>query len=121
MANLGMDNKGAIAWTARLGDSPGVLAIVFRGPVASAGERVLIRATSDTEFRAVDSDSGKLLWRIDWPAAEFATPSIYQPGGWGFVVIASVGGEPGRKSGSAYRCYALPIKPRANEAPSMKP
>jgi quinoprotein glucose dehydrogenase len=110
-------NTGKLLWKEPLGDYPelkakGIHAGTenYGGPVVTAGGLLFIAATKDGKFRALNKQSGKLLWETDLPAAGFATPSIYEVNGKQYVVIACGGGKLKTKSGDAYVAFALPDK-----------
>lgn len=108
-------NKGELVWKIPLGDYPealelglsGLGAENYGGSVVTAGGVVFIGATPDSQFRAFDSATGKLLWQTTLPAAGFATPTIYEASGRQLVVIAAGGGKLNQPSGSLYIAYGL--------------
>jgi quinoprotein glucose dehydrogenase len=81
------------------------------GSVATRSGLLFIAATVDSEFRAFDSATGRILWRSRLPAGGQATPMTYlsPASGRQFVVIAA-GGHPAMRSvpGDAIVAYALP-------------
>lgn len=109
-------NTGEYRWRIPLGEhselrKPGAAdtgAEQYGGPIVTAGGLVFIAATMDEKFRALDKDTGKLLWQTTLPAAGYATPSTYMVDGRQYVVIAAGGGKLGTKSGDAYVAFALP-------------
>jgi len=80
----------------------------YGGPIVTAGGLVFIAATQDSKFRALDSETGKILWEATLPAPGFATPATYAVRGKQYVVIAAGGGKLGAKSHDAYVAYSLP-------------
>jgi quinoprotein glucose dehydrogenase len=116
-------NRGEIAWQIPLGDVPelskrGVPQTGtenFGGSIVTAGGLVFIGATKDRKFRALDKDTGKILWETQLEAGGNATPSSYEARGKQYVVIAAGGGfgnrAPERQdtvAGDAFVAYALP-------------
>jgi quinoprotein glucose dehydrogenase len=61
-------------------------------PVVTAGGLLFIGTSSDRKFRARDTDTGKVLWEYDLPAASEGVPAVYTVGGREYVVIP-VGGD----------------------------
>ncbi len=62
------------------------------GPVVTGSGLLFIGTSSDRKFRARDTDTGKVLWEYDLPAASEGVPAVYEAGGRQFVVIAVGGG-----------------------------
>lgn len=70
-----------------------------------------IAATMDNEFRAIDTDTGKILWSYRLPKGAFSSPMTFKlsPEGRQYVVIAAGGhGALGQKAGDAVFAFALP-------------
>ncbi|HEX6224648.1 MAG TPA: PQQ-binding-like beta-propeller repeat protein [Chryseolinea sp.] len=109
-------NKGEIKWQVPLGEYkelkekgvPATGAENYGGPVATDGGVIFIAATRDEKFRALDKETGKIVWEYDLPAAGYATPAVYEVDGKQFVVIACGGGKSGTKSGDSYLAFSLP-------------
>jgi quinoprotein glucose dehydrogenase len=109
-------NTGEYLWRVPLGEYPELTAKGvpitgtenYGGPLVTAGGVVFIGATKDEQFRAFDARTGKELWKIQLPAAGYASPSTYEVDGRQYVVIACGGGKVGTKSGDAYMAFALP-------------
>lgn len=103
---------GTIKWQVPLGDIPFVHTNLgmpaLGGPVATASGLVFIGATLDNQFRAFDTDTGKLLWQVSLPAGGQATPMTYMAAGRQFVVIAAGGYKDASKRGDYLVAYALP-------------
>ena len=77
------------------------------GPIVTAGGLVFIAATLDRNFRAIDVETGRILWTAPLPAGGKATPMTYASGERQFVVIAAGGG--GRFGrGDSIVAFALP-------------
>ena len=108
-------NKGEIKWQVPLGEFKELTAKGvpptgtenYGGPVATEGGLIFIAATRDEKFRALDKETGKVLWEYELPAAGYATPSVYEVDGKQFVVIACGGGKSGTKSGDSYLAFSL--------------
>jgi quinoprotein glucose dehydrogenase len=110
-------NKGAIVWQVPLGTYPQLEAKGYPptgtfnmgGPIVTAGGLVFIGGAMDERFRAIDSDTGQVLWQYQMNAGGYATPATFEVRGRQYVVIAAGGGgKPETKSGDAYYCFALP-------------
>ena len=69
---------------------------------------IFIAATKDEMIRAIDEQTGKVLWQSKLPAGGYATPATYLAQGRQFLVIACGGGKMGTRSGDAYVAFALP-------------
>ena len=109
-------NTGEYKWRVPLGEFPELTAHGvpptgtenYGGPVVTAGGLVFIAASKDEMIRAIDRDTGKVLWAAKLPAGGYATPATYEVEGRQFVVIACGGGKMGTRSGDAYVAFALP-------------
>jgi quinoprotein glucose dehydrogenase len=109
-------NTGEYRWRIPLGEHPELVERGFGvtgteqygGPIVTRGGLLFIAATEDAKFRALDKDSGKLLWEATLPAPGFATPCTFAVNGKQYVVVAAGGGKLGSKSSDAYVAYALP-------------
>ncbi|MEP6949154.1 MAG: PQQ-binding-like beta-propeller repeat protein [Ginsengibacter sp.] len=110
-------NSGELVWKIPLGEYPALAAKghpntgtqLFGGGIVTAGGLVFIGASQDEKFRAIDKNTGKVLWEYQLPAGGYATPSTYEVDGKQYVVIAAGGG--GRqltKAGDYYIAFALP-------------
>ena len=78
------------------------------GPLATAGGLTFIAATQDAHLRAFDSETGKVLWQTELPAAAQATPMTYVWKGKQYVVISAGGhGKLGTKLGDAVVAFGL--------------
>jgi quinoprotein glucose dehydrogenase len=91
-------NSGEIVWEVPLGVVAGLNSETgapnLGGSIATAGGLVFIGATTDSRFRAFDSQTGKQLWVADLAASAHATPVTYigKKSRKQFVVIAAGGG-----------------------------
>ena len=63
----------------------------FGGPITTAGGVTFIAATMDSHLRAVETESGRELWKAALPAGGQATPMTYVWKGKQYVVIAAGG------------------------------
>jgi len=61
------------------------------GPIATAGGLVFIAAAMDQKLRALDIQTGELLWEYELPAPGMAVPITYEAGKRQYVVIAAGG------------------------------
>ncbi len=79
------------------------------GNMVTRGGLIFIGATADDYLRAIDVNTGKVIWRARLPAGGNATPMSYSQGGRQYVVIAA-GGHAGlgTKTGDYVVAYALP-------------
>ncbi|WP_425637034.1 PQQ-binding-like beta-propeller repeat protein [Algoriphagus yeomjeoni] len=108
-------NTGKKKWQVPLGEIDSLSAQGFAptgtenygGPVVTAGGVLFIAATKDEKIRALDKETGKILWEAKLPASGHATPAVYEMNGKQFLVIACGGGK-GTKSGDAYVAFTLP-------------
>lgn len=116
-------NTGKYLWKLPLGNYPELAAKGepdtgtenYGGPVVTAGGLLFIGATVfDSTFRAFNSTTGELLWKVKLPFAAIATPATYMVNGKQYVVVASGGGKfhesPGGKvpTGGMYVAFVLP-------------
>ena len=110
-------NSGEIIWRTPLGEFPELVdkghpntgTQLFGGGIVTAGGLVFIGASKDEKFRAIDKETGTMLWEYQLPAGGYATPATYEIDGKQFVVIAAGGGGlQATKSGDYYIAFALP-------------
>jgi len=79
------------------------------GPVITASGLIFVAATMDSDIRAFDEHSGKLLWQYKLPAGGQATPMTYAIGGRQYLVIVAGGhGSLGTPRGDYVIAFALP-------------
>jgi quinate dehydrogenase (quinone) len=83
---------------------------VMGGPVATAGGLVFFAGTYDYYLRAIDSATGKELWKGRLPVGAQATPMSYVSPKTGrqFVVIAAGGARQSPDRGDYIVAFALP-------------
>jgi len=109
-------NTGEYRWRIPLGEFAALtvrgMAITgteqYGGPIVTRGGLIFIAATQDARLRALDKNSGRVLWEAMLPAPGYATPSTFAVGGKQFVVVAAGGGKLGSKSTDAYVAFSLP-------------
>jgi quinoprotein glucose dehydrogenase len=109
-------NTGNYLWRVPLGEYPELTAKGvpvtgmenYGGPVATAGNLLIIAATKDGMIRAFDKRLGKILWQARLPACAFATPSTYMVGDRQYLVVACGGAKLGTAPGDSYMAFALP-------------
>ena len=111
---------GRIVWQVPLGSTEGVtpwpLVRDFGmpgmgGPIATAGDLVLVGAAIDSYFRAFDIETGRELWKYKLPAGGQATPMTYRAGKdqRQYIVISAGGhGALGTSRGDYLIAFALP-------------
>jgi quinoprotein glucose dehydrogenase len=80
----------------------------YGGPLVTASGLIFIAASRDEQFRAIDKETGKVLWTAQLPAAGYASASSYSVDGKQYVVIACGGGKLNTKSGDKFVAFALP-------------
>jgi quinoprotein glucose dehydrogenase len=79
------------------------------GSIATRGGVTFIAAGQDQYFRAIETRTGRELWKANIPAGGNATPMTYQAGGRQYVLIAAGGhAGAGTKLGDYILAYALP-------------
>jgi len=121
-------NAGTIRWQIPLGVVPELAAKGFNAtgsqfpkvsPVLTAGG-LIFTGTRDRKVRAIDSDTGKVLWEAEVGAALEGMPAIYQVQGREYVVFCAAGqattythSVPGHPASDApipgaYVAFALP-------------
>jgi quinoprotein glucose dehydrogenase len=121
-------NTGTIRWKIPLGVVPQLAAKGFTdtgsqfpkvGPVVTAGG-LIFTGTRDRKVRAIDSDTGKVLWEAEVDAALEGMPAVYEEQGREYVVFCaaaqattythSVPGHPASQAPipGAYVAFALP-------------
>jgi glucose dehydrogenase len=94
-------SSGEIAWRSVLGRIEALEAIGVRdtgspnlgGSIATAGGVVFIGAANDSQFRAFDSKTGKLLWQTKLEASRHTSPISYMGrDGRQYVALMAAGG-----------------------------
>ncbi len=80
------------------------------GSIATRGGVTFIGATQDQYVRAIETRTGRELWKANLPAGGNATPMTYEAGGRQYVLIAAGGhAGVGTKLGDHILAYALPV------------
>jgi quinoprotein glucose dehydrogenase len=114
-------NEGTIKWKMPLGDVPELAAKGFKdtgsvfpkvGPVVTAGG-LIFTATRDREVRALDEDTGKVLWERELDTALEGIPAVYEINGREYLVVCAAAEaelKPARqgKIHGAYVAFSLP-------------
>lgn len=114
-------NKGTIKWSIPLGDVPDLASKGITdtgsmfpkvGPVVTAGG-LIFTGTRDGKVRAIDEDTGKVIWEKQLNAAIEGIPAVYQANGREYVVFcaAAVSDVHARTKAAvhgAYVAFALP-------------
>jgi glucose dehydrogenase len=114
-------NEGSIKWKIPLGEVPELAAKGFTntgthypkvGPVVTAGG-LIFTGTRDRKVRALDVDSGSVLWEHQLDAALEGMPAVYAIDGRQYIVFcasAQVGLTPATQQEirGAYVAFALP-------------
>ncbi|HEY1891227.1 MAG TPA: pyrroloquinoline quinone-dependent dehydrogenase [Steroidobacteraceae bacterium] len=103
---------GTIKWQVPLGDTPFIHLNLgmpgLGGPIVTRSGLAFIAATLDDDFRAIDIETGKVLWQARLPAGGQATPMTYSIGGRQYVVIAAGGYKDSSTRGDYVIAYSLP-------------
>ncbi|MDQ1471727.1 MAG: quinoprotein glucose dehydrogenase [Bryobacterales bacterium] len=90
-------NEGTIRWKIPLGEVPELAEKGSKdtgahfpkvGPVVTAGG-LIFTATRDRKVRALDSDSGKVLWEAEVNAALEGIPAVYEIDGREYLVVCA--------------------------------
>src|SRR5579884_3270775 len=117
-------NEGTIRWKIPLGDVPELAAKGIRntgshfpkvGPVVTAGG-LIFTGTRDRKVRAIDADTGHVLWEHELDAAMEGIPAVYEVDGREFVVFCAAA-QAGLTAATqqpihgAYVAFALPGRP----------
>jgi len=124
-------NTGAITWQSPLGEVPEFAAkglvdtgghFPKVGPVVTAGG-LIFTGTRDRQIRAMDVDSGKVLWKAEVSAGIEGIPAVYEVNGKQYVVYCAAAratththATPGHPASDApiagaYVAFALPNRP----------
>ena len=114
-------NKGTIKWKIPLGEVPELAAKgikgtggVFQktGPIVTAAGLIFI-GTRDRKVRAIDEDSGKVIWEAQLGAAVAGIPAVYEINGKEYLVVcaaeqSAVNPSSRESVHGAYVAFALP-------------
>jgi len=114
-------NEGTIKWRIPLGEVPELAARGFKdtgsmypkvGPVVTAGG-LIFTATRDRKVRALDEETGKVLWEREVGAALEGIPAVYEFHGREYLVVcaaaqAAVNPALQGKINGAYIAFSLP-------------
>ena len=117
-------NDGTISWKIPLGDVPELAAKGIHntgshypkvGPVVTA-TGLIFTGTRDKQVRALDTDTGKVLWEAKVDAALEGIPAVYEIGGREYIVFcasaqAGLTRATEEKIQGAYVAFALPPRP----------
>ena len=114
-------NQGTILWKIPLGDVPELAAKGIKGtgshypkvgPVVTAGG-LIFTGTRDKKVRALDVDTGSILWEAEVDSALEGIAAVYQVNGKQYIVFCAAG-QAGLTPGTqtpiqgAYVAFALP-------------
>jgi quinoprotein glucose dehydrogenase len=123
-------NEGTIKWKKSLGEVPELAAQGFKdtgahfpkvGPVVTAGG-LIFTGTRDRKVRALDAETGDVIWEKEVDAALEGMPAVYEIGGREYLVFCAaaqatthIHGAPGHppspvKVQGAYVAFALAEK-----------
>jgi quinoprotein glucose dehydrogenase len=122
-------NQGIVKWQVPLGEVPELAARGFKdtgshfpkvGPVVTAGG-LIFTGTRDRKVRAIDSETGKVLWEAEVGAGLEGMPAVFQIDGREYVVFCAAAqatththdlpGQPAAQAPipGAYVAFALPV------------
>ncbi len=111
-------NQGTIKWKIPMGDVPELAARGIKdtgvhfpkyGPVVTAGG-IIFTGTRDRKVRAVDEETGKVIWETEVPTAMEGIPAVYDVNGREYIVFCAAGIaelKPGNPKGGAYIAFTL--------------
>ncbi len=112
-------NQGTIRWKIPLGEVPELATKGFAltgvhfpkiGPVVTAGG-LIFTASRDRFLRAIDEDTGRVLWDAKLENAMEGMPAVYGLNGREYLVVcAAAGNATTDKHHGAYVAFALPAK-----------
>jgi quinoprotein glucose dehydrogenase len=114
-------NEGIIKWKIPLGEAPELATRGIRntgtiypklGPVVTAGG-LIFTATRDRMVRALDEETGKVLWEMQLDSAMEGIPAVYEIDGREYLVVCAAAPSqrspaPQGKTQGAYVAFALP-------------
>jgi quinoprotein glucose dehydrogenase len=106
-------NAGTIKWQIPIGEVPALAAKGITntgshrpklGPVVTAGG-LIFTGTEDHKLRALDKETGKVVWERELGDALEGIPAVYQVGGREYLVVCAAGQASPK---GAYVAFALP-------------
>jgi quinoprotein glucose dehydrogenase len=122
-------NEGTIKWQIPLGEVPELAAKGIKntgahfpklGPVVTAGG-LIFTGTRDRKVRALDEETGEVLWEAELPTALEGIPAVFESGGQEYIVFCAAAqsntkllnaADPGtsqaKSHDGAYVAFALP-------------
>ncbi len=114
-------NEGSIQWKIPLGEVPQLAAKGFKdtgvhfpkvGPVVTAGG-LIFTGTRDRKVRALDKQTGKVLWEAELDAGLEGIPAVYESNGREYLVVCAAAQSELRpaaqdKIQGTYVAFALP-------------
>ena len=109
-------NKGTIKWQVPLGEVPELAAKGLTdtgghfpkvGPVVTASG-LIFTGTRDRQIRALDAETGKVLWKAEVGAGIEGIPAVYEVNGKQYVVYCAA-------SRATTRTHASPWGPASDE------
>lgn len=111
-------NAGTISWKIPLGDTPGHKGTGVHypkiGPVVTA-TGLIFTGARDKHVRALDAETGKVVWEAELPTAMEGIPAVYEIGGRQFIVFcaaaqAGLTRATEERIEGAYVAFALPAR-----------
>lgn len=119
-------NQGTIKWRVPVGEVPELAAKGIKntgvhypkyGPVVTAGG-LIFTGTRDRKVRALDEDTGKVIWEREVGTGMEGIPAVYEEGGREYIVFCAaaqseivppgISGAPPMMKNGAYIAFALP-------------
>ena len=80
-------NTGTIKWKSSVGDDPGIM-MEQRG-IISTSTGLLFLASADGKVRAMDDETGKVLWTGVLPSGARGVPALYEANGTEYLVVSA--------------------------------
>lgn len=99
---------GTVPWLSRYRRYREWGSILFGGPLITGAGLVFAAAAQDGILRALDVDTGRLLWEHQLPAGGQAAPMTYVVDGRQFIVIVTGGRAGVGAPGDWVVAFALP-------------
>jgi quinoprotein glucose dehydrogenase len=87
-------NQGTIKWRVPIGDVPSLgmkgtgVHYPKYGPVVTAGG-LIFTGTRDKKVRALDEETGKVIWETETPEGMEGIPAVYESGGREYIVFCA--------------------------------
>jgi len=115
-------NSGTIKWKVPLGEDAkaaaqgardaGAFMAEHHGMIVTSTGLIFVSA-SDSKIRALDEETGAVLWTADLPASAEGVPAMYEAGGRQYLVVSASserGAEERSEQPRGYVAFALPAR-----------